>query len=341
MPVRTVHTNTDDSTIEIVADYPVAARRLWNAYADPNQLERFWGPPTYPARFTRHDVAVGGRSNYVMTGPDGDRSAGYWTFSQVDAPASFTVRDGFADESGDPNPATPEMTMTFRFDDTDRGSRMTMVTSFDSEEQMRSMLEMGMDQGMEAALGQLDGVLEEPDPAAAGTGTKLTILGSTLVRINRVLPGTVRQVWDAHHDADVLRRWQLGPEGWSMPVCETSTTVGESYRSVWARDGADGADGGDDTGAEGAESFGFTGTVLEVEEPYRMVTTEMMTDGRGTPVDDGPVTRNELTLSPVADGTLLTLVITYPGEAVRDMILGTGMVDGMEASYARLDQLLG
>lgn len=328
MPVRTVHKNTDDSTIEIVADYPVSARRLWNAYADPNQLERFWGPPTYPATFTRHDLAVGGRSHYVMTGPDGDTSAGYWSFSHVDAPHSFTVRDGFADESGEPNLQAPEMTMSFRFEDTAHGATLTMVTSFDSDAQMQEMLEMGMDEGMESALGQLDAVLEGPDLAAAGTMTQLTVLGDTLVRINRVLPCAVREAWRAHHDADMLSRWQLGPDGWSMPVCEVTTTVGDSYRFGWVSD-------------DGTEAFGFTGTVLDAQEPYRVVTTEMMTDGEGTPVEDGPETRNELTFSPVADGTLLSLVITYPDVAVRDMILGTGMVDGMEMSYARLERLLG
>jgi uncharacterized protein YndB with AHSA1/START domain len=333
MPVRTVNKNTGDSTIEIIADYPVSARRLWNAYADPNQLERFWGPPTYPATFPRHDVAVGGRSHYFMTGPEGDRSAGYWTFTEVNAPHSFTVRDGFADESGTPNPQTPEMSMSFRFDDTDQGSTMTMLTSFASDSEMQDMLEMGMAEGMEAALSQLDAVLADPDTAAPGAKTRLTILGDTLVRINRVLPGEVEGAWRAHHDADVLRRWQLGPDGWSMPVCDVTTTVGENYRFGWAQDVA--AEGRD------AEAFGFTGTVLESEEPYRIVTTEMMTDGEGTPVADGPETRNELTFSPVADGTLLTLVVTYPGVAARDMILGTGMVDGMEMSYARLDQLLG
>ncbi|WP_145942007.1 SRPBCC family protein [Corynebacterium glyciniphilum] len=333
MPVHTVNKNTGDSSIEIIADYPVSARRLWNAYADPNQLERFWGPPTYTATFPRHDVAVGGRSHYFMTGPEGDRSAGYWVFTEVNAPHSFTMRDGFADESGTPNPQTPEMTMAFRFDDTDQGSTITMVTSFASDSEMQDMTEMGMAEGMEAALSQLDAVLAAPDTAAPGAKTRLTILGDTLVRINRVLPGDVEGVWRAHHDAEVLRRWQLGPDGWSMPVCDVTTTVGENYRFGWVQDVA--ADGQD------ADAFGFTGTVLECEEPYRIVTTEMMTDGAGTPVEDGPETRNELTFSPVADGTLLTLVVTYPGLAARDMILGTGMVDGMEMSYARLDQLLG
>lgn len=335
MPVRTVSMRPETSSIEITGDYPVSPSRLWNAYADPSQLERFWGPPTYPATVVRNDMAVGGHTHYYMTGPEGDTSHGYWSFTEVHAPHSFVVTDGFADASGNPNTDAPEMTMSFRFDATEEGATVTMVTSFASSEDMDKLVGMGMAEGLEAAMGQLDGVLADPDSAAPGTGTQLTVISDTVVRITRVLAGDVRHAWRAHHDADVLRRWQLGPDGWSMPVCEVSSTVGESYRFGWQQDATPDAS----ATAEPAPAFGFTGEVLEAEEPYRAVTTEMMTDGEGTPVPDGPVTRNELSLAPVAEGTLLTLLITYPGVAARDMILGTGMVDGMETSYARLDQL--
>jgi uncharacterized protein YndB with AHSA1/START domain len=56
---------------------------------------------------------------------------------------------------------------------------------------------------------------------------------------------------------------------------------------------------------------------------------------------EGSGTTNEMTLTPRDGGTLLSLVITYPSAQVRDMVLETGMVDGMETSYARLDAMLG
>ena len=78
MPITSVEKNLDDLTITIVADFAAPLARLWDAYADPRQIERFWGPPTYPATFVRHDVAVGGRSVYRMTGPEGDEHYGCW-----------------------------------------------------------------------------------------------------------------------------------------------------------------------------------------------------------------------------------------------------------------------
>src|SRR5690606_24212963 len=125
MPITSVVKDPEALTLTVVADFPVPVRRLWDAYADPRQIEKFWGPPGWPATFTRHDMAPGGRSTYVMTGPEGERSGGYWEFISVEAPRSFEVRDGFTRDDGTPNTDMPSMRMVFAFDETDAGSRLT------------------------------------------------------------------------------------------------------------------------------------------------------------------------------------------------------------------------
>lgn len=70
MPITSVDTDAQALTISVVADFTVSVRRLWDAYLDPRQLESSWGPPTYPATFTRHDGYVGGLSNYYMIKPE-------------------------------------------------------------------------------------------------------------------------------------------------------------------------------------------------------------------------------------------------------------------------------
>ena len=100
-----------------------------------------------------------------------------------------------------------------------------------------------------------------------------------------------------------------------MPVCEVAMVVGDSYRYEWEK---------------GEDRFGFEGELLESLPPFRSVTTERMI---GMPGE----TTNELTLTPVADGTLLSILITYPNAAVREAVLATGMTGGMEASYRRLE----
>jgi uncharacterized protein YndB with AHSA1/START domain len=317
MPITSVERDLDALTMTVVADFPVPVRRLWDAYADPRQLEQFWGPPEWPSTFTRHDMAVGGRSKYVMTGPDGESSRGYWEFVSVDAPHSFEVRDGFADD-GEPNPEMPSMRMVFVFEATAEGSRVSTTTRFGSIEELEQLLGMGMEEGMRAAMTQIDRVVADLAAFAAGRSTESQILSDTQVRVSRVIRGDVDQVWRAHHDADLMRRWLLGPDGWTMPVCDLATEVGGTYRYEWESD-------------DGAQRFGFTGELLESVAPVRGVTTEQMIGM------EGPGTINEMTLTPVEGGTLLSIVITYPDLETRDMILATGMVDGMETSYARLE----
>ena len=60
MPITTITKDTDNLTLTVVADFDAPVGRLWDAYSDPRQIERFWGPPEWPATFTRHDMAVGG-----------------------------------------------------------------------------------------------------------------------------------------------------------------------------------------------------------------------------------------------------------------------------------------
>ncbi len=321
MPIVSITNEPEALTTIVIAEFSVPVERLWNAYADPRQLERFWGPPEYPSKFTRHDLFPGGRSHYVMTGPEGEPMVGFWEFLSVDPGKSFEVRDGFADEAGNENTDFPAVRVVFAFEATPAGSRLVTTTHFPTREALEQLMAMGMAEGFEAAMGQIDGVLADLASFAASRATEADILSDTQVRVSRVIRGTVDQVWRAHHDADLMRKWMLGPDGWTMPVCEIATTVGDTYRYLWEPEG------------EGV-GFGFDGELLESAAPHRAVTTEHMS---GT---DYPSTTNELTLTPVPSGTLLSLVITYPSAEVRDVALGNGMTDGMETSYVRLETVV-
>lgn len=323
MPVTSITPDPEALTLTVVADYSVPVERLWAAWADPRQLERFWGPPEWPATFTRHDLRVGGRSEYHMTGPKGESSRGFWVFEEVEPGRSFAVRDGFAREDGSDDDALPGTRMRVAFEPTATGSRFTCVSRFGSLAAMEQLIGMGVVEGFRAALGQLDDTLADLRAHTRDWTTHLELLDDTRARIVREVRGEIAQVWRAHQDAALVRRWMLGPDGWSMPVCELAAEVGGTYRFEWQQEGGEGR-------------FGFTGEVLEREAPRREVTTERMIGV------DGPGTRNELTLTPRPGGrTRLQIDITYPSREVRDMVLGTGMVDGMEASYARMEAVVG
>lgn len=309
-------------TLTAIGEYSVPVERLWSAWADPRQLERFWGPPVWPATFTRHDMTPGGRSEYYMSGPNGETSAGFWIFDSVEEGRRFAIRDGFVGPDGNPNEDLPQTTMEVSFEATANGSRFVSVSRFPSVEAMEKLVAMGMVEGLTCALAQLEPLLEDLRDHSATFTTDLETLDATRVSITRDLRGSMPQVWRAHHEAELLKKWMLGPPGWTMPVCEVAAGVGDSFRYVWES-------------TEEGQSFGFEGEVLEREAPRREVSTERMIGL------DAPGTHNEMVLSPLPGGrTRLQLTITYASEEQRDAVLGTGMVDGMEASYARLESLV-
>jgi uncharacterized protein YndB with AHSA1/START domain len=159
MPV--VSTTKDESalTLTLVAEYDVSPARVWQLWADPRQLERWWGPPTWPATFDQHDLTVGGEATYYMTGPDGEKARGWWRFTAIDEPRSLEFEDGFSHDSGEANDEMPTMRMRADIEATDKGSRMTVTTYFRSTAEMEQLVGMGMVEGITGAAGQIDALL--------------------------------------------------------------------------------------------------------------------------------------------------------------------------------------
>jgi uncharacterized protein YndB with AHSA1/START domain len=162
MPVTSVHKDPETLTMTITAESDAPLGRVWQLWADPRQLERWWGPPTYPATVLDHDLTPGGSVTYLMTGPEGDQPRGWWRILTVDAPHRLEFEDGFADEAGAPNPDMPSMTIRVTLEEQpDRGTRMTIETTFASPEAMEQLVSMGMEEGMMSAMAQIDGLLRE------------------------------------------------------------------------------------------------------------------------------------------------------------------------------------
>jgi uncharacterized protein YndB with AHSA1/START domain len=156
MPVTDVQSDLDNLTLTITADFAAPLQRIWQVYADPRQLEKVWGPPTYPATVVDHDLTPGGRMTYFMTSPEGEKFAGYWQITAVDEPTSFSFRDGFADLEFNPNPELPVSTNLYTFAERDAGTRAVYVSTFASAEALQQVLDMGVVEGATLAIGQID-----------------------------------------------------------------------------------------------------------------------------------------------------------------------------------------
>ncbi|MFI7018541.1 SRPBCC domain-containing protein [Streptomyces sp. NPDC050164] len=159
MSVTSVDKDLDNLTLTLIADFAAPVERVWQLWADPRQLERWWGPPTYPATVEEHDLTPGGEVTYFMTGPEGDRHRGWWRVSSVSEPTALEFTDGFADDDGKPKGDMPTTSVRVRLTEHEGGTRMEMRSLFDSREQMEQLITMGMEEGLKEAVGQIDALL--------------------------------------------------------------------------------------------------------------------------------------------------------------------------------------
>ena len=140
------------------------------------------------------------------------------------------------------------------------------------------------------------------------------------VLVTREFKAPAQLVWDAHTKPELVKRWLTGPDGWSMPVCEIDLRVGGAYRYRWRND------------ADGTE-FGSSGIHKEIVHHSRIVTSERMEGFQGEAI-------NTLTLREVNGRTIVTLNMDFGSKEARDGAVATGMTDGMELGYQRLDGIL-
>ncbi|UEA60643.1 SRPBCC domain-containing protein [Gordonia otitidis] len=156
MPVIDVTKDLDDRSLTITAEFAAPVERIWQIYADPRQLEKIWGPPEYPATFVDHELSPGGRVTYYMTGPEGEKYAGYWLVDSVDEPNSFTFRDGFANEDFTPIESLPLSHNAYSFVEKDTRTVATYVSTYETLEALEKVIEMGVEEGATQSINQID-----------------------------------------------------------------------------------------------------------------------------------------------------------------------------------------
>jgi uncharacterized protein YndB with AHSA1/START domain len=159
MSVIRVEKDFDNLSLILVAEFDAPIERVWQLWADPRQLERWWGPPTHPATVEKHHLVAGGEITYLMTGPGGETSRGWWRVTSVDAPGSLAFTDGFANEDGTPNAEMPATAVQMRLTEHNGGTRMELRFSFDSNEQMELLERRGTLDVIPQSVGQIDALL--------------------------------------------------------------------------------------------------------------------------------------------------------------------------------------
>ena len=167
MTVTAVRKDLQARKVTVEAEFDASPERVWQLWADPRQLERWWGPPTYPATVDVHDLRPGGRVEYHMTGPEGDRHRGFWEVDEVQAPHRLVFRDGFANEDGTANTEPPMTTVRVTIQEIGGGKTgMSIESEFPTVEAMKQLMG-GVEEGLTEAVGQIEAILAEDGEGTA------------------------------------------------------------------------------------------------------------------------------------------------------------------------------
>lgn len=159
MTVTSVDKDVDRLTLTVVADFDAPIERVWQMWADPRLLERWWGPAGYPATVREHDLTVGGTVTYSLDGFEGETTRGWWRVTRVDPPTTLDFIDGFAEPDGTPITDRSLMTVHVRLTRRQRGARMEVRCVFSSREEMEQFVRMGAIDGFVEVVGQIDALL--------------------------------------------------------------------------------------------------------------------------------------------------------------------------------------
>lgn len=157
------------------------------------------------------------------------------------------------------------------------------------------------------------------DPMVRMGATVYTMPTEREIVAQRVFDAPPRLVFDAWTSCEHVPHWMLGPDEWTMPVCEIDLRVGGRWRFVWRK-------------GDGETEMEMDGEYREVARPERLVSTERWGG-------DWPEALNVMVLTEEDGRTTMTLTMRYESEEVRDRAMGTGMTDGMDRSFERLDEL--
>jgi uncharacterized protein YndB with AHSA1/START domain len=144
----------------VIAELDAPIEQVWELWLDPRKLERWWGPPGYPATFEQHDLSPGGEVTFFLTGPDGEKSWGAWQVTAVDPPISLEfTEEPCADGGGTPSEDMSVHKVNVQLRERDGRTRMEMRLRFDSPEDMERLIEQGTAEGLQLAIRQMDALL--------------------------------------------------------------------------------------------------------------------------------------------------------------------------------------
>ena len=306
-----------DREVVMIRDFNAPRQLVFDAFTKPELLRRWLlGPPGWSLASCEMDLRVGGKWRFVWRdGANGQDMAMGGVFREIDKPGRLVHTEDF---EGAPDHQSIE---TKEFAEKSGRTTFTQVTLYASREARDAVWQGEMDSGMEATFDRLDEMLTSMSMRKSGD-LKLTTSGDRDIIMTRNFNAPRHLVFDAFTKPELIKRWLLGPDGWSMPVCEVDLRVGGKFRYVWRNN-------------ENGQEMGMSGVYRDVDRPRRIINTEQFDEPwyPGEAVDTTEFAES-------SGRTTVTQTVHYASMEARDGVLKSGMESGVSRSYDRLDELL-
>ena len=159
MSIVSIDKDEERLRLVIVVEFGAPIEAVWQLWADPRKLERWWGPPTHPAAVHDHELAPGGAVRYSLDGPESESSRGWWSVETVDAPTGLTFTDGWADADGAPVATMPTTAVDVRLAESGGRTRMELRFAFSSREHMAQLERWGAFDVFRQSVAQMDALV--------------------------------------------------------------------------------------------------------------------------------------------------------------------------------------
>ncbi len=309
--------SSDDREILITRTFDAPVELVWRAWTDPQRIGQWWGPRGFSTTTYEMDVRPGGQWRFDMHGPDGRDYSNRVVFDEVREPHRLVyTQDG---RTPDLEEVSFQSTVTFerQGDQTKLTLRMVFASTADRDRVCRQY------GAVEGGIETLARLADHVSDAGEGTGLTIALPNACELVIARRFDAPRHLVYDAMTNSEWLKRWLLGPPGWSMDTCECDVRVGGRFRHHWRN-------------TDGAE-MAMSGVYQELVPPERIVQTETFEFGCDAQAGEQHAT---LVLTEQDNGTAFTLTIRYPSQQARDATIASGVDHGLAATYDRLAEIL-
>lgn len=154
-----VEKDLKEKSILIAREFNATVANVWRCYTEAELLDQWWGPAPWRAETKTMKFEVGGFWLYAMVSPEGEKHWGIMNYKAIEPHKSIQLEDGFCDEEGVMNNELPISIGSFNFNTTATGTLVKFKMTYTTEEQLKTIIEMGFEQGITACLEQLAALL--------------------------------------------------------------------------------------------------------------------------------------------------------------------------------------